>query len=64
VLHVPGITTAIGSGVKAVPGPSGVPNVLDGISVDLIQGQADTVTGLGLSAAYQTNCLSACSPVT
>jgi hypothetical protein len=64
VLHVHGITATIGSSVKAVPGPSGLPNVLDGISVDLIQGQAGTVTGLGLSAAYQTNCIAPCSPVT
>jgi hypothetical protein len=64
VLHVHGITAAIGSGFKAVPGPSGLPNVLDGISVDLIQGQAGTITGLRLSAANQTNCLSPCSLVT
>jgi len=64
VLHVHGITTAMASRVTAVPGPSGLPNLLDGISVDLIQGQAGTVTGLGLSAVYQTNCISPCSPVT
>lgn len=64
VLHVTGITTPINGSVNATPGPNGLPTVLDGISVDLIQGQAGTVTNLPLVALYQTHCLGPCSPVT
>jgi hypothetical protein len=63
-LHVHGITTPIASNIAAVPGPNGFPLTLNGISVDLIQGKAGTVTNLPLRAAYQTNCIAPCSPVT
>ena len=64
VLHVHGVTTQIESNVTAVPGPSGLPHVLAGVSVDLVQGKAGTATSLGISAIYQTHCLQPCSPVT
>jgi hypothetical protein len=64
VFHMTGITTAINGNVVATPGPNGLPTVLDGISVDLIQGQAGTVTSLPLTALYQAHCIDPCSPVT
>jgi hypothetical protein len=64
VLHVHGLTANLTSPIKGVPGPSGLPTDLGGISVDLIQGQAGTVTNLGLIGAYQANCQAPCSPVT
>ena len=64
VLHVHGITAAIDSNLAPVPGPSGFPHALNGISIDLIQGKAATTTSLELRAAYQTHCLYPCSPVT
>ncbi|MBZ5619960.1 MAG: hypothetical protein LAQ69_14745 [Acidobacteriia bacterium] len=63
VLHVHGITARIDSNLAPVLGPSGFPHVLNGISVDLIQGKAATVTSLELRAAYQTHCEDPCSPV-
>jgi len=57
VLHVHGIATTIPSNVTVVPDSSGYPHVLDGISVDLIQGVNATASALGLHAAYQTHCL-------
>ena len=54
VLHVHGVTTSIDSNITAIAGPAGLPHVLNGISVDLIQGKAATVTSLELRAAYQT----------
>src|SRR5215469_12203667 len=52
VLHVHGIATTIPSNVAVVPDSSGYPHVLDGISVDLIQGVNATASALGLHAAY------------
>ena len=46
VLHVHGVTADLSSPIQGVPGPSGLPATLGGISVDLIQGQAGTVTSL------------------
>lgn len=64
VLHVHGVTASIDSNLTPVPGPSGFPHVLNGISIDLIQGKAATATSLELRAAYQTHCIQPCSPVT
>jgi hypothetical protein len=64
VLHVHGVTANIDSNLVPVPGPSGFPRSLDGVSVDLIQGKAATATSLELRAAYQTHCIDPCSPVT
>jgi hypothetical protein len=64
VLHVSGIATTLDSNLTPLPGPSGFPLDLNGISVDLIQGKAATATGLPLRAAYQTHCLEPCSRVT
>jgi hypothetical protein len=64
VLHVHGITATIDSNLTPVPGQSGFPRVLNGVSVDLIQGKAATVTSLELRAAYQTHCIDPCSAVT
>ena len=64
VFQVYGVTTAINSPIAAVPGPSGLPLTLAGISVDLIQGKAATVTNLPLRGIYQINCVAPCSQVT
>jgi hypothetical protein len=64
VLQVYGVTTAINSPIAPVPGPNGYPLSLAGISVDLIQGKAGTVTNLQLRGIYQTNCIAPCSSVT
>jgi hypothetical protein len=64
VLQVYGVTTAINSPNASVLGPNGYPLTLAGISVDLIQGKAATVTNLPLRGVYQTNCIAPCSPVT
>src|SRR5207248_1316556 len=64
VLHLHGINTRIDSNLTPLPGPSGFPLVLNGISIDLIQGKAATATGLELRAAYQTHCIEPCSTVT
>ena len=64
VLHVHGVATSIDSNIAAIAGPTGLPHVLNGISVDLIQGKAATVTSLELRAAYQTHCIQPCSTVT
>jgi hypothetical protein len=64
VLHVHGIGTVLDTNITAVAGPSGLPHVLNGISVDLMQGKDGTATSLALQAAYQTHCLQPCSPVT
>ncbi len=64
VLQVYGATTAINSPIAAVPGPNGLPLTLAGISVDLIQGSAATITNLPLRGIYQTNCVAPCSPIT
>jgi hypothetical protein len=64
VLQVYGVTIAIGSPIAAVAGPNGDPLTLAGISVDLIQGKAGTVTNLPLRGIYQTNCGAPCSSVT
>jgi hypothetical protein len=61
---VHGITARIDSNLAPVPGPSGFPHVLNGISVDLLQGKAATATSLELRAAYQIHCVDPCSPVT
>ena len=64
VLQVHGVTTAINSPTVPVPAPNGLPLTLAGISVDLIQGKAATVTNLPLRGIYQTNCIAPCSSVT
>ncbi len=64
VLLVYGVTTAINSPTVPVPGPNGYPLTLAGISVDLIQGKAASVTNLPLRGIYQTNCMASCSSVT
>jgi hypothetical protein len=64
VLHVHGVTASIPSNLAPVPGPSGFPHMLNGISIDLIQGKAGTATSLELRAAYQVYCIDPCSPVT
>jgi hypothetical protein len=64
VLHVHGVATVIPSNLAPVPTSSGYPHVLDGVSVDLIQGKSGTATSLELRAIYQTNCIAPCSPVT
>ena len=64
VLHVHGVTANIDSNLTPVPGSSGFPHVLNGISVDLMQGKAATVTSLELRAAYQTHCFNPCSTLT
>jgi len=64
VLHVHGITASIESNLTPVPSSSGFPRVLNGISIDLIQGKDATVTSLELRAAYQTHCIDPCSPAT
>jgi hypothetical protein len=63
-LHVHGISAVIDSNLTPVAGPSGYPLVLNGISVDLIQGKDATATSLQLRAAYQTHCVQPCTPVT
>jgi hypothetical protein len=64
VLHVHGVTANIDSNLVPVPGASGFPHSLNGVSVDLIQGKSASVTSLELRAAYQTHCIDPCSPVT
>ena len=64
VLHVHGVTTNIDSNLVPVPGQSGFPHNLNGISVDLLQGKTAGATSLELRAAYQTHCIDPCSPVT
>ncbi|MBV8841595.1 MAG: hypothetical protein JO307_02185 [Bryobacterales bacterium] len=64
VLHIHGIATTIPSSIAVVPDSSGFPHVLNGISVDLIQGTNATATALELRAIYQTHCLQPCSAVT
>jgi hypothetical protein len=64
VLHVHGITATFDSNVAATLGPNGFPHVLNGVSVDLVQGKAATATSLELHAAYQSHCIEPCSPVT
>ena len=64
VLQVYGVTTAITSPIVPVDGPNGLPLTLGGISVDLIQGKAATVTNLPLRGIYQTSCFAPCSPIT
>jgi len=66
VLHVNGIATRIDGNLQPVPGPTGFPHSLNGISADLVQGTQQTVTSLELHAAYQTRCApaEACASVT
>lgn len=65
VLHVHGITTQFPtSNITGVPTPSGLPHVLNGITVDLIQGKDGSTISLELRAAYQVNCLQPCSQIT
>ena len=66
VLHVGGIVTNIDTNVVATPGPTGLPYVLNGISVDLVQGNPATTISLALRALYQTHCApaDACTRVT
>lgn len=64
VLHVHGVPSVLSAPIKGVPGPTGLPTTLAGISVDLVQGKAGTVTSLGLIGAYQANCLAPCSLLT
>jgi hypothetical protein len=65
VLQVYGLTTVINSPTAAVAGPNGLPLTLAGVSVNLIQGKAVTVTGLPLRGIYQSSCfLPQCGSIT
>lgn len=64
VLHVHGISSRIDANLVPLPDSSGYPRVLNGISVDLIQGKGAAATSLELRAAYQTRCLEPCNAVT
>lgn len=64
VLQIYGVPHVIDAPAAPPAGANGWPTTISGVSVDLIQGQAASVTNLPLRAMYQTNCLAPCSPVT
>jgi hypothetical protein len=66
VVSLFGIKTNIQSPQITTPGPQGWPNSIDGVSVDLLQGNPPATTPVEIRAIQQAQCPNpeACSPVT
>lgn len=65
-LHVYGLSVPTSTTVTATLTGAGYPPILNGISVDLVQGNPAATTSLGIHALYQSVCepVAACSPLT
>jgi hypothetical protein len=66
VLHVNGLNVSTSANVVATPDSTGWPHVLNGISVDLVQGNPAAITSLEIRALYHGLCSQpdSCAPVT